>query len=90
MRFPSGPPAQAAAVRRRPEPVHQAPLPEPVRQAPLPEGGAARTSGGFRLPDFPARTRPVLAAVLALGIVAGVTGTSDASPAPAPAPVSTP
>lgn len=98
VRFPSGPPAQAAAVRRRPEPVHQAPLPEPVRRAPLPEGGATRTSGGFRLPDFPARTRPVLpavlgaaaAVVLALGIVVGVTGTSDASPAPVPAPVSTP
>ncbi|WP_226358920.1 hypothetical protein [Pseudonocardia sp. ICBG601] len=98
VRFPSGPPAQAPTVRRHPEPVRRAPLPEPVRQAPLPEGGAARASGGFRLPDFPARTRPVLpavlgaaaAVVLALGIVVGVTGTSDASPAPAPAPVSTP
>ncbi|GAA1852571.1 hypothetical protein GCM10009772_31820 [Pseudonocardia alni subsp. carboxydivorans] len=89
VRFPSGPAAQAPAVQR---------LPEPFRAAPLPEGGGARTSGGFRLPDFPARTRPVLpavlgaaaAVVLALGVVAGVTGTSDASPAPAPAPVSTP
>jgi hypothetical protein len=88
-RFPSGPAAQAPAVQR---------LPEPFRAAPLPEGGGARTSGGFRLPDFPARTRPVLpavlgaaaAVVLALGVVAGVTGTSDAAPAPAPAPVSTP
>ena len=88
-RFPSGPAAQAPAVQR---------LPEPFRAAPLPEGGGTRTSGGFRLPDFPARTRPVLpavlgaaaAVVLALGVVAGVTGTSDASPAPAPAPVSTP
>ncbi len=88
-RFPSGPAAQAPAVQR---------LPEPFRAAPLSEGGGARTSGGFRLPDFPARTRPVLpavlgaaaAVVLALGVVAGVTGTSDASPSPAPAPVSTP
>ncbi|GAA4987651.1 hypothetical protein WHI96_13185 [Pseudonocardia tropica] len=87
--FPSGPAAQAPAVQR---------LPGPFRAAPLPEGGGTRTSGGFRLPDFPARTRPVLpavlgaaaAVVLALGVVTGVTGTSDASPAPAPAPVSTP
>ncbi|WP_224389261.1 hypothetical protein [Pseudonocardia sp. ICBG1293] len=88
-RFPSAPRAQAPAVER---------LPEPSRPAPLPAATGVRSSGGFRLPDFPARTRPVLpvvlgaatAVVLALGVVAGVTGTSDAGPAPAPAPVSTP
>lgn len=88
-RFPSGPAAPVPAGRR---------LPEPFRAAPLPEGGGSRASGGFRLPDFPARTRPVLpavlgaaaAVVLTLGVVAGVSGTPDASPSPAPAPVSTP
>ncbi|MEJ8280647.1 hypothetical protein [Pseudonocardia spirodelae] len=74
-------------------------LPEPFRPAPLPAAApGARASGGFRLPDFPARTRPVLpvvlgaatALVLALGVAAGVSGIPDASSAAGPAPVSTP
>ncbi|MFP5069383.1 hypothetical protein ACLFMI_06935 [Pseudonocardia nantongensis] len=71
-------------------------LPEPFRPAPVHAVPAAAPagSGRFRLPELPWAARPVLAAatalVLALGVVAGVSGAPDPAAAPPEAPVSGP